>query len=110
MSSDVASTVQEFKSGKFEFRCDKQGIVHVPFGKLSFEAPVRCLAGFGARAAARPCSACVLGHLEAATLRAPLRDAARSASLLSAHAGTRHTPPVTPVHRHPPSPPPPPFP
>ncbi|KAJ1632187.1 50S ribosomal protein L1 [Pavlovales sp. CCMP2436] len=36
VTTDVASAVAEFKSGKFEFRCDKQGIVHVPFGKLNF--------------------------------------------------------------------------
>ncbi|KAG8465262.1 hypothetical protein KFE25_002569 [Diacronema lutheri] len=36
VSTDMGATVAEFKSGKFEFRCDKQGIVHVPFGKLSF--------------------------------------------------------------------------
>ena len=37
----MGATVAEFKSGKFEFRCDKQGIVHVPFGKLSFPEAVR---------------------------------------------------------------------
>jgi len=30
--------VGEFKAGKIEFRTDKQGIVHVPFGKCDFEA------------------------------------------------------------------------
>lgn len=30
-------SVKEFKAGKLEFRTDKQGIVHVPFGKLDFE-------------------------------------------------------------------------
>ena len=36
VTTDVATTVGEFKGGKVEFRADKQGIVHVPFGKLSF--------------------------------------------------------------------------
>lgn len=38
VTTDVATTVTEFKGGKVEFRADKQGIVHVPFGKLSFPA------------------------------------------------------------------------
>lgn len=33
---DVARAVQEFKGGKIEFRVDKAGIVHAPFGKASF--------------------------------------------------------------------------
>jgi len=37
VATDVAAAVADFKSGKFEFRCDKQGIVHVPFGKCTFE-------------------------------------------------------------------------
>ncbi len=35
---DVARAVQEIKAGKVEFRVDKNGIIHAPFGKLSFEA------------------------------------------------------------------------
>jgi len=38
VTTDVATTVGEFKGGKVEFRADKQGIVHVPFGKLSFSS------------------------------------------------------------------------
>jgi len=38
VAADPASAVAEFKAGKLEFRTDKQGIVHVPFGKLDFEA------------------------------------------------------------------------
>lgn len=33
---DVKKAIQDVKSGKAEFRTDKAGIVHVPFGKVSF--------------------------------------------------------------------------
>ena len=33
---DVEKAVQELKSGKVEFRVDKNGIIHAPFGKVSF--------------------------------------------------------------------------
>ncbi len=35
---DVARAVQEVKAGKVEFRTDKTALVHVPVGKMSFEA------------------------------------------------------------------------
>jgi len=35
---DVGKAVREQKAGKIEFRVDKAGIVHVPFGKASFGA------------------------------------------------------------------------
>ncbi len=35
---DVAKAVGDIKAGKVEFRVDKNGIVHAPFGKLSFDA------------------------------------------------------------------------
>jgi len=35
---DVAKAVQEIKAGKVEYRLDKAAIVHVPIGKVSFEA------------------------------------------------------------------------
>ncbi len=35
---DVAKAVQEIKAGKVEFRVDKTGIIHAPFGKRSFGA------------------------------------------------------------------------
>jgi large subunit ribosomal protein L1 len=37
VSADPGSAVKEFKAGKIEFRCDKQGIVHIPFGKCDFD-------------------------------------------------------------------------
>ncbi|MBI4456249.1 MAG: 50S ribosomal protein L1 [Acidobacteria bacterium] len=33
---DVAKAVREVKAGKVEFRVDKNGVIHAPFGKLSF--------------------------------------------------------------------------
>lgn len=33
---DLKNAITEFKGGKVEFRCDKTGIVHVPFGKMNF--------------------------------------------------------------------------
>src|SRR5712691_975679 len=35
---DVGKAVTELKAGKVEYRVDKAGIVHVPFGKASFGA------------------------------------------------------------------------
>ncbi|MGB7415947.1 MAG: 50S ribosomal protein L1 [Thermosynechococcaceae cyanobacterium] len=35
---DLANAIAEFKAGKLEFRADRAGIVHVPFGKATFEA------------------------------------------------------------------------
>jgi len=34
---DVTKAVQEIKAGKIEFRVDKTSIIHVPFGRSSFE-------------------------------------------------------------------------
>ncbi len=36
---DIARAVREFKGGRIEFRVEKAGIVHVPFGKASFSVP-----------------------------------------------------------------------
>jgi large subunit ribosomal protein L1 len=33
---DVAQAVKDVKAGKVEFRADKQGILHVPIGKIKF--------------------------------------------------------------------------
>jgi len=34
---DIKNAVNELKAGRVEFRADKQGMVHVPLGKMSFE-------------------------------------------------------------------------
>ena len=36
VTNDVIYTVNEFKAGKLEYRLDRSGILHIPFGKLSF--------------------------------------------------------------------------
>jgi large subunit ribosomal protein L1 len=36
VTADVAKAVLDIKAGKVEFRVDKTGIVHAPFGKRSF--------------------------------------------------------------------------
>jgi large subunit ribosomal protein L1 len=38
VTTDVAKAVQEFKAGKVEYRTDRNGNVHVPIGKVSFDA------------------------------------------------------------------------
>lgn len=38
VTMEVARAVQEFKAGKVEFRVNKEGGMHVPIGKVSFEA------------------------------------------------------------------------
>lgn len=34
---DVGKAVKEIKAGKVEYRTDKAGIIHIPFGKVSFD-------------------------------------------------------------------------
>jgi len=36
VSNTLEATLTEFKKGKFEYKADKTGIVHVPFGKVNF--------------------------------------------------------------------------
>jgi large subunit ribosomal protein L1 len=47
VTPDVAKAVSEFKGGKVEYRTDRHGNVHVPIGKVSFEAG-SLLQNFGA--------------------------------------------------------------
>ena len=47
VSADISRAVKEQKAGKVEFRVEKAGIVHVPFGKASFE-PEKLKANFSA--------------------------------------------------------------
>ena len=38
VTPDVRTAVQETKAGKVEYRVDKTGVIHVPVGKVSFDA------------------------------------------------------------------------
>ena len=36
VTTNIMETIREFKSGKLEYRLDRSGVLHVPFGKLNF--------------------------------------------------------------------------
>jgi large subunit ribosomal protein L1 len=36
VTTDIKGAIDEFKKGKLEFRADKTGVVHMPFGKANF--------------------------------------------------------------------------
>lgn len=36
VTTDIKGAIDEFKKGKLEFRADKTGVVHIPFGKTNF--------------------------------------------------------------------------
>ena len=38
VTADVAKSVKELKAGRVEYRVEKAGIIHVPVGKVSFDA------------------------------------------------------------------------
>lgn len=37
VTTEIDEAIGEFKAGKLEVRTDKQGVIHVPFGKLDFD-------------------------------------------------------------------------
>nr|YP_010198291.1 ribosomal protein L1 [Gracilaria ornata]UAD86707.1 ribosomal protein L1 [Gracilaria ornata] len=36
VTNDLVNTIKEFKAGKLEYKIDRSGILHIPFGKLNF--------------------------------------------------------------------------
>nr|UAD87291.1 ribosomal protein L1 [Gracilaria pacifica] len=36
VTNDLVKTIKEFKEGKLEYKIDRSGVLHIPFGKLNF--------------------------------------------------------------------------
>ncbi|MBO7742034.1 MAG: 50S ribosomal protein L1 [Victivallales bacterium] len=79
VTDDTGNAVKEAKAGRVEYRCDKGGVVHMPIGKLSFDAEAlmeNLDTAFTAVAKARP--AVVKGiYMKAATLSATMAPGVR---------------------------------
>jgi len=60
VAMEIGKAVQEIKAGRLEYRVDKAGIVHLPIGKVSFEADAlldNAKAVVGALVRAKPAAA-----------------------------------------------------
>ena len=86
VTDDTATAVQQFKAGRVEFKMDKHGNVHVPFGKLSFSADKlqeNCEAVVSALWSAKPAASkgiyikkCTVSSTMGVGLRVNIRDKA----------------------------------
>lgn len=84
VTEDTATAVEQFKAGRVEFRMDRHGNVHIPFGKLSFskvQLTENCDAVVRAIRAAKPTGAkgifikrCTVTSTMGVGLRVNIRD------------------------------------